>query len=510
MIRLIERFGRPLEGGGWPFLIFYVMLICALTLSPFEFSMSYSHEKLGAIRKLGFQSFFLHFKPGDLIANIFLFVPFGAAMKRLFSRESASTVLIILTGFLFSLSIETAQFFMQRATSLSDLIANTFGTAAGCGLALSRIWMPGKRRMQIYRSLPFRIFAPLFCATAAVVLLVKPVLLNDASDWDESFVLTLGNETTGDRPWFGEMHGVALYNRALRDNDVLRLSVEGWEQDGIVFRKSLGANAVIPFFEKAGDTVRACDRPDVVLVARGPFSWGHPSGVVLKGGCFSGANPMAGWTAGVKKNPQFSVEAVIRTSSLNQKGPARIATLSRGNDRRNFTLAQEGTGIVFRVRTPAAGPNGSIVSARTVDGLTDGMHHLMATWNRGVSHIWIDGVLQGGHVGITDTHAPMMTGLGRNRVSRMAFGFFFLLPFAFSLYPVFKRKAFGCTVFFSLFFLLAVQWILYLGLGQPGDFIFLIAGTLAALGGAGAGWSVGSARTRHRLPPVLSNQRGIV
>ena len=33
--------------------------------------------------------------------------------------------------------------------------------------------------------------------------------------WNKSFPLVLGNETTGDRPWRGEMHLVAIYDRAL-------------------------------------------------------------------------------------------------------------------------------------------------------------------------------------------------------------------------------------------------------------------------------------------------------
>ena len=35
------------------------------------------------------------------------------------------------------------------------------------------------------------------------------------ASWNKSFPLVLGNEPTGDRPWLGEMHLVAIYNRAL-------------------------------------------------------------------------------------------------------------------------------------------------------------------------------------------------------------------------------------------------------------------------------------------------------
>ena len=42
------------------------------------------------------------------------------------------------------------------------------------------------------------------------------------SNWDEQFPLVLANERTGDRPWLGELHLVAIYSKALNEKDVLR------------------------------------------------------------------------------------------------------------------------------------------------------------------------------------------------------------------------------------------------------------------------------------------------
>ncbi len=44
----------------------------------------------------------------------------------------------------------------------------------------------------------------------------------DLSNWDETFPLILGNEKSGDRPWLGELHLVALYHRALDAAEVGR------------------------------------------------------------------------------------------------------------------------------------------------------------------------------------------------------------------------------------------------------------------------------------------------
>lgn len=42
----------------------------------------------------------------------------------------------------------------------------------------------------------------------------------DLSNWDDSYRLLLGNETSNDRPWIGTLHLVALYDRALSEADV--------------------------------------------------------------------------------------------------------------------------------------------------------------------------------------------------------------------------------------------------------------------------------------------------
>jgi hypothetical protein len=42
----------------------------------------------------------------------------------------------------------------------------------------------------------------------------------DFSNWNESYRLALTNELTEDRPWLGEFHLVAIFNRALSQDEV--------------------------------------------------------------------------------------------------------------------------------------------------------------------------------------------------------------------------------------------------------------------------------------------------
>ncbi len=46
------------------------------------------------------------------------------------------------------------------------------------------------------------------------------------SNWDGGYLLALGNELSNDRPWLGEFHQVAIYDRALSDGEVMELFQE--------------------------------------------------------------------------------------------------------------------------------------------------------------------------------------------------------------------------------------------------------------------------------------------
>jgi hypothetical protein len=56
---------------------------------------------------------------------------------------------------------------------------------------------------------------------------------------------------------------------------------------------------------------------------------------------------------------QFTLAIKLAGHQTDQRGPARIVSLSGGTDRRNFTLAQGGNSLVFRLRIPLTGENGA-------------------------------------------------------------------------------------------------------------------------------------------------------
>ncbi|MBN1676550.1 MAG: LamG domain-containing protein [Kiritimatiellae bacterium] len=60
----------------------------------------------------------------------------------------------------------------------------------------------------------------------------RPVPPGTLANWASDFPLVLANEATGDRPWLGEYHRVALYSRALSENEVRAAFRRGRPQTG--------------------------------------------------------------------------------------------------------------------------------------------------------------------------------------------------------------------------------------------------------------------------------------
>lgn len=68
--------------------------------------------------------------PIDTVLNIILFFPLGFFLPLLYKKYSRIGS-VVLTGFLFSLTIEIIQMFGRGATDINDLITNTAGACLG-------------------------------------------------------------------------------------------------------------------------------------------------------------------------------------------------------------------------------------------------------------------------------------------------------------------------------------------------------------------------------------------
>lgn len=56
----------------------------------------------------------------------------------------------------------------------------------------------------------------------------------DFANWDESFRLLIGNESSNDRPWLGTLHQIAIYDRELSGDEVAQNHAAGLRGDGLL------------------------------------------------------------------------------------------------------------------------------------------------------------------------------------------------------------------------------------------------------------------------------------
>jgi uncharacterized SAM-binding protein YcdF (DUF218 family) len=88
----------------------------------------------------------------------------------------------------------------------------------------------------------------------------------------------------------------------------------------------------------------------------------------------------------------FTVEVRLTPARTRQVGPARIVGMSDGPFRRNFTLAQEGRDLVFRLRTSETDRNW-LKNEAVLGGVfrAGEERHLVATWRSGAVELFVDG-----------------------------------------------------------------------------------------------------------------------
>lgn len=63
-------------------------------------------------------------------------------------------------------------------------------------------------------------------------MLIQRKVAGKLGSWDASYRLLLGNEQSGDRPWLGKLHRVALYQRSLTASEIKRHFLAGPSGDG--------------------------------------------------------------------------------------------------------------------------------------------------------------------------------------------------------------------------------------------------------------------------------------
>ena len=120
--------------------------------------------------------------------------------------------------------------------------------------------------------------------------------------------------------------------------------------------------ALYAFEEGSGDTVRdvsGAESPMNLKIAdASAVEWKGARLTMKEPTVISSETPPKRLIAALKKSHAITVEAWITPASKDQKGPARIVTLSSGPSERNFTLGQQENHFDVRLRTTSTDANG--------------------------------------------------------------------------------------------------------------------------------------------------------
>lgn len=416
-------------------LLVYLTIVYLLTLNPFNFSTFYYYQYMQFNR--GYLAAFIGgASVGDVLLNLFMLIPYGIVtgiIMRLASVNAKSAIAYAtVSGFVISLSIEFFQLFLPRTSSGVDIITNTIGAACGAWLA----YPTGKFDLHLLmldlydKDRSFYIRLVILYAILATAILFIPVSLNTFRNWDNGYHLFIGNEATQNRPWSGEVQKLMIFDRAINDNDIETLFNTDYQNSSLENRRN---DLVIEYpFTPDRSKISGKLKDRLQFIASKPSESGQSVSnayIFNDNNSLKSNTPASGLIELLKQANQVTIAIWIKPDNLRQVGPARIISLSKDTDHRNFTLGQSGARLNFRVRTPLTGLNGSKVELVTNRVLTAGSTQcVVATFHRGEYKLYIDGNRVAPVIYDTSFYLPMLINLGNNQFGKTAFCFTLLFP----------------------------------------------------------------------------------
>src|SRR5690606_30794942 len=85
----------------------------------------------------------------------------------------------------------------------------------------------------------------------------------------------------------------------------------------------------------------------------------------------------------LKQTNELTIEATIQPDHADQQGPAPNVSFSTTTTSRNFTLGQEGTHLVMRLRTPRTGDNAHRPQVTLCTLAMNEPNHIIVTYTPG-------------------------------------------------------------------------------------------------------------------------------
>jgi glycopeptide antibiotics resistance protein len=368
-----------------------VSFIVLVTLFPFNFTpTNFSFQAIN--NHLGAKS-----DLNDLVGNVLLFMPFGFSLVGWLLKSKIkilwAIILTILANTALSLTVEILQIFLPlRSPDYSDVITNStgglLGTISYC------FWNLAKFKSQLSRLV--KTIKPLLSRQKLAAALIIWVLFTGfmalalqratyLSNWATDFPLVLGNEATGDRPWQGKISQLAIAPRAIDESEIAQV----FANQGFLNTESLIANYALTGEDHYQD--RTNQLPDLIWQGTQPQNQVTPGVNLTSDSWLSTPTPATKLAQKLRQTSQFTISTIVATANSQQKGPARIITLSSDPFHRNFTLGQHYSYLVFRLRTPITGENGMYLglSVRGIFKDTQPIH-LIITYKHSFLRLYVN------------------------------------------------------------------------------------------------------------------------
>ena len=445
------------------FLVLYIVYALILTLHPFALSGNSSitvSEFLGeflTVRPLAIKTA----ATKDFAQNVIFFIPFGAlfycCLKYPQKSRTVTLWLALGAGGALSLLIEVSQLFLGRHSSVSDVIANSLGSA--CGAFVSSLFPVPMRVALVWgweklKTSKFFLLCILIFGAAPLILSIAQMPWPKFRTWDSSFPFQLANEATLDRPWLGRIHLVAVYNRGLTAAEIANNFRSGFSKGATETRAKNGLVALYTFAERTGQIVHdvsgSGDPLNLSIEPPTHVNWlSESNGVeVARPAIIQSQAPVNKLMDAFRNADELSLEAWFAPKNLTQNGPARLVSFSGDLKRHNFTLGQQGSEVVFWLRNLISSRVGG-TGLRTDDGvLTLDVSHVVGTYSRGIERLYINGRE---HPNSLDVTKDVIIGFGARKTlfAQIGYSFFYFFPVALFV-AVFLSSKHGASI--STFF----------------------------------------------------------
>jgi hypothetical protein len=401
-------------------LLVVTALVSIYTLAPFEFSFS----KVAIIDRMMDAC---RISPADVGLKLaghwlaFAVLGFVAAVVYEPAIQRAGFLRFALFVSLFCLLLEGGQIVQEaRHARVTDLASNIIAALFG-----GMLWMRGKARTGQGWRMGFRKWETRMEGALLVIALTCWVLASayplgrlSKMNWNRDFKLVIGNEVDQSEPWLGEIRQIGIHARpftAAQVQDLFEHGGDSSRHESLLVQYDFTKSA--PQRVEPTGALRSAEL-SLVLPAQATFA-PDEGGILLHQATTllsHGTDP--GIASAVMATGSFSIEAWLRALPPNQQGPARIVSLSDGIWTRNFMLGQENADLVFRVRNGVNGDNGMEHALRIKGAIDDSLHHVVATYDHGVSTIFRDGRPL---APIVDLREPFVyLGLGPSQTGRAA------------------------------------------------------------------------------------------